>query len=369
MTRTAPNQTWRALALISVALGALVSGCTTGTSAATGRTFSTPISEQQEASLGRKEHPKILEEFGGEYKEKPDLTAYVSSVGQFIASTSERTDVTYTFTVLNTPDVNAFAVPGGYVYLTRQLMGIMNDESELAFVVGHETGHIAANHAQARKSAQRNSAIWGVLGAILGAAVGNNAFGGLISQGAQQFSKMRLLSFTREQEYQADLLGIPVVILTTLVGTSLTVVAPTGEYKGTQLINLGAHRWGFKPELGVSVPKGHWDFDGYAAVWLFTDNDDFFPGGQRRTQDVVLALQGHTSYTFRPRLWLAVDATWYHGGSTRVEGGSPTGEMNNSRLGATLSMPLSTCTYSRTRPSGDRHDVNSKFSPVSRGIQ
>ena len=64
-----------------------------------------------------------------------------------------------------------------------------------------------------------------------------------------------------------------------IVGTSLTVVAPTGEYSGTQFINLGAHRWAFKPEVGVSVPKGHWDFDGYAGVWLFTDNDDFYPGG------------------------------------------------------------------------------------------
>jgi predicted Zn-dependent protease len=87
-------------------------------------------------------------------------------------------------------------------------MGIMNDESELAFVVGHETGHIAANHAQARKSAANSSAIWGVLGQILGAVVGNNAFGGLISQSAQQYSKLRLLSFTRDQEYQADVLGI-----------------------------------------------------------------------------------------------------------------------------------------------------------------
>ena len=71
-----------------------------------------------------------------------------------------------------------------------------------------------------------------------------------------------------------------------IVGTSLTVVAPTGQYRDTQLINLGAHRWAFKPELGVSVPKGRWDFDGYAGVWLFTDNDDFFPGGRdaRRTR-------------------------------------------------------------------------------------
>ena len=155
-----------------------------------------------------RQHAEVVEEFGG--ADSGPRGAYVESVGRRIAAYSGTANAgqAYHFTTLNSAVENAFAVPGGYVYLTRQLMGIMNDESELAFVVGHETGHIAANHAQARKSAQRNSAIWGVLGAILGAAVGNNAFGGLISQGASQMSKMRLLSFTREQEYQADLLGI-----------------------------------------------------------------------------------------------------------------------------------------------------------------
>jgi len=155
-----------------------------------------------------RQHAEVVEEFGG--AETGPRAAYVEGVGRRIAAYSGTANAgqAYHFTTLNSAVENAFAVPGGYVYLTRQLLGIMNDESELAFVVGHETGHIAANHAQARKSAQRNSAIWGVLGAILGAAVGNNAFGGLISQGAAQMSKMRLLSFTREQEYQADVLGI-----------------------------------------------------------------------------------------------------------------------------------------------------------------
>src|SRR5688572_2952236 len=122
MAKVGITPTWRQLALLAAALVAL-SACATGTSPATGRTFSTPISEQEVAQLGREEHPKILEEFGGEYKEKPEFTAYVSSVGQFIAATSERKDVKYTFTVLNTPDVNAFAVPGGYIYTTRGQIG------------------------------------------------------------------------------------------------------------------------------------------------------------------------------------------------------------------------------------------------------
>lgn len=154
------------------------------------------------------QHAEVVEEFGG--AETGPRAAYVEGVGRRIAAYSGifNAGQAYHFTTLNSAVENAFAVPGGYIYLTRQLMGIMNDESELAFVVGHETGHVAANHAQARRSAANTNAILGVLGQILGAVVGNNAFGGLISQSAQQFSKLRLLSFTRDQEYQADLLGI-----------------------------------------------------------------------------------------------------------------------------------------------------------------
>jgi Putative MetA-pathway of phenol degradation len=126
----------------------------------------------------------------------------------------------------------------------------------------------------------------------------------------------------------------------TIVGASLTVTAPSGQYDSAKLINLGTNRWGFKPEVGVSVPRARWDLDASLGVWLFTRNADFFPGGLTRSQDPVVALQGHASYTFRPRLWLAVDATWYEGGDARVEDGAPAGGVNNSRLGATLSLPV-----------------------------
>jgi hypothetical protein len=126
----------------------------------------------------------------------------------------------------------------------------------------------------------------------------------------------------------------------TIVGTSLTVTPPTGQYDGAKLINLGTNRWAFKPEVGVAVPKGPWDFDAYFGVWFFTDNEDFFPGGRTRSQDPVVALQGHASYTFKPRLWAAIDATWYEGGGASIDGSEPSGAMNNSRLGATVSFPM-----------------------------
>lgn len=157
--------------------------------------------EVQEAA---KQHPELVAEFGG--AETGSRAAYVEGVGRRVAAFSGTANAgqAYRFTTLNSAVENAFAVPGGYIYITRQLMGIMNDEAELAFVVGHETGHIAANHAQARKSAARNNSILGVLGAVLGAVVGIEGVGNL----AQQFSKFRTLSFSRNQEYQADVLGI-----------------------------------------------------------------------------------------------------------------------------------------------------------------
>ena len=126
----------------------------------------------------------------------------------------------------------------------------------------------------------------------------------------------------------------------TIVGASIAFSAPTGQYFDTKLVNIGTNRWSFKPEVGVSVPEGHWDFDGYLGALFYTDNDDFFPGGAHRTQDPVLSVQGHASYSFRPRLWIAADGTWYHGGSSQVDAGTPSTALNNSRLGLTLSLPV-----------------------------
>jgi predicted Zn-dependent protease len=209
MTTTRATQTWRQLAVLTVALGAIASGCSsTATSPATGRTFSTPISTQEEAQMGREEHPKILEEFGGTYKEKPELNTYVQSVGQFIAATSERKDVTYTFTVLNTPDVNAFAVPGGYIYITRGLLALANNEAEMAGVLGHETGHINARHTAERAGQAQNTQL-GVLGAtLLGAIFGGQTGADLAGGLASQYGQVKLAGYSQEQEFEADSLGV-----------------------------------------------------------------------------------------------------------------------------------------------------------------
>ena len=126
----------------------------------------------------------------------------------------------------------------------------------------------------------------------------------------------------------------------TIVGTSISVAAPVGQYDRSKLINLGANRWAFKPEIGFSHLLGKWTVDGYAGVWFFTKNDAFYTGQSRRTQKPIVAIQGHVSYTLKPRLWLAADATWYAGGRSTVNGVSKGDLQRNSRIGATLSLPL-----------------------------
>lgn len=163
---------------------------------------------QREVVEAQRQHPELVKEYGG--AETGARAAYVEGVGRRVAAYSgvANPGQTFRFTTLNSAVENAFAVPGGYIYITRQLMTLMDDESELAFVLGHETGHIAANHAQARRSAATRNSILGVFGAIIGNVLGSDAFGSLLSRGAQ----LRTLSFSRDQEYQADTLGTRYVV-------------------------------------------------------------------------------------------------------------------------------------------------------------
>ena len=127
---------------------------------------------------------------------------------------------------------------------------------------------------------------------------------------------------------------------TTIVGVSLTAIPPLGQYDRTKLVNLGAHRWAFKPEIGASRLISKWTIDGYAGVWFATANDEFYPGASIRTQRPIVALQAHVSYTARPRLWIAGDGTWYSGGRTTVDGVEKADLQRNSRIGVTVSLPI-----------------------------
>jgi hypothetical protein len=126
----------------------------------------------------------------------------------------------------------------------------------------------------------------------------------------------------------------------TQVGASLIVSLPTGEYRSDQLLNLGANRWATKAEVGLYQPLGAWSFDLAVGAWFFGDNDEFF-GNVRREQDPIGSVQTHLAYTFRPGLWLAADYNYYGGGRTTVDGTQNADLQATSRIGATLSVPLS----------------------------
>lgn len=134
----------------------------------------------------------------------------------------------------------------------------------------------------------------------------------------------------------------------TVLGASLTVQTPTGQYDGVRLINIGQHRWAFKPELGFSRRFGHWLLDAYGSAWFYTANDDFFSnapgstGANRQTQEPMGAVELHLSYDIKPRMWVSVDGNYWHGGTTSLNGvETPTTLQANSRLGATAAIPIS----------------------------
>jgi predicted Zn-dependent protease len=166
--------------------------------------FTAFMSPEDEVRVGAEEHPKILEQFGGAY-ENADVAAYVERIGQKLARVSDLPDLKFTFTVLDDDIVNAFALPGGYIYISRGLLGLANNEAELAGVLGHEIGHVTARHSAQRYSRQvaagLGTTIIGVLGSVF---LGTNAVGDLVGQGAA----IHIQSFSREQEHEADTLGI-----------------------------------------------------------------------------------------------------------------------------------------------------------------
>ena len=127
-----------------------------------------------------------------------------------------------------------------------------------------------------------------------------------------------------------------------VLGVSLTVTAPTGQFFSNKLINLGTNRWSFKPELGLSyLVSEQMLFDLYTGIWFFTNNDTFYPGTSVRSQNPLISLQTHISYNFNPLMWAAVDFTYYTGGQSSVNDVYQDDRQNNMRIGATFNLPLS----------------------------
>jgi predicted Zn-dependent protease len=186
-------------ALLALAAPVLLGGC--ATAPATGRTFFTGgMSAEDEVRLGSQEHAKIVPQFGGVY-DNAALSAYVTSIGNLLVQTSEIPDQKFTFTVLDSPIVNAFALPGGYVYVTRGLLALADSEAEVAGVLAHEIGHVTARHSAERYGQALAANLAGV---GLGVLLGNSA----VSETFNAASAVALRSFSRDQEYEADFLGV-----------------------------------------------------------------------------------------------------------------------------------------------------------------
>ena len=166
--------------------------------------------DPQDIAEAQRENAQLIEALGG--AETGPRAAYVESVGRRVGAFSgiASSGQALHFTTLNSAVENAFSVPGGYVYVTRQLMGLMDDESQLAFALGHEVGHIAGNHAHQREEVERELA-WRALPSILmGQMMGG--FGNRMALERALEAKLQSLSFSREQEYEADTLGLRYMI-------------------------------------------------------------------------------------------------------------------------------------------------------------
>lgn len=125
----------------------------------------------------------------------------------------------------------------------------------------------------------------------------------------------------------------------TIIGASVSIVVPTGQYDPARLVNPGSNRWAFKPEMGISKPKGRWTFEATGGAWLFTTNNSFL-GTSRRKQKPMASFQGSVIYTLRPRMWVSGNATFYSGGSTVLNDTANEDRQRNARIGATFSYPI-----------------------------
>lgn len=191
--------------LLAAALALALTACATAVNPVTGRPELTTMSPQREVQLGQQAAAQVESQIG--LVRDPKLTAYVESIGQRLAAHSPRQDVTYRFAVADMEEANAFALPGGWIYVSRGLLALANSEDELANVIGHEIGHVAARHAAQRETRSTGVQILSVLGTLAAAAVGGAEAAQMIGQLGQVAGAGLIASYSRDQERQADVIG------------------------------------------------------------------------------------------------------------------------------------------------------------------
>jgi hypothetical protein len=177
--------------------------------------------------------------------------------------------------------------------------------------------------------------------------------------------------------FAINLLGAPALALPefaryrqrTILGASLQVVAPLGQYDPARLINLGSNRWSFRSEIGVGQALQHWTFELAGGAWVFTENADFF-GGSSLTQDPLYYVKGNVIYVFRRGLWLSFSAGHAEGGETQVNGVARNDLQSNNRVGANLALPIRRATTLKiTYTNGLSTRLGADFNSIGVSIQ
>jgi predicted Zn-dependent protease len=187
---------------------ALLAGCATVTNPVTGERELSVMSEQDEIAAGRQAHQEVMKEYPA--YDNPALQAYVNELGQRLAKQSHRKNLDWRFTVLDTHEINAFALPGGYIYVTRGILAHLDSEADLAGVIGHEIGHVTARHAAQRATRAQTAGIGVLAATILGAVLearGARGATDLAGAASQGLAAGYIASYSRDQELQADSLG------------------------------------------------------------------------------------------------------------------------------------------------------------------
>jgi len=167
-----------------------------------------PVSTQEEVEMGREAFGMAVQQMGGPYPD-PRLAAYVSGVGRRLAAASHRPDLEYRFEVINDSVPNAFALPGGFVAINRGLLAGLENEAQLAAVLGHEVGHVTARHGV---QGMQRGALFGAALSVLSAATRDSAYGGIAQQAGQLAAGLINNTYSREQERESDHLGIEYMV-------------------------------------------------------------------------------------------------------------------------------------------------------------
>lgn len=241
----------RALGAMPVVALALLGLTSCATNPVTGRPNLAFMSEADEVRIGQQMHPQIMQQYG--VYDDPELQQYVNEVGQRLAAKSHRPHLKYTFTVLDSDEVNAFATPGGYIYITRGIMAYLNSEAELAAVVGHEIGHVTARHAVRQQS---QSSIAGVGAMAVGILTGSGDLANLTGEAATALVR----GYGRDMELEADRLGAEYI--TSIGFAAENMVDVVRLLKNQEIFEVDrARREGRQPKIYHGVFATHPDND------------------------------------------------------------------------------------------------------------